>query len=83
MKHARPDFDRIQDPQGLIPEDEPVFLLRANDATAPATVDHWADLAEAIGARHNIVAAARRQAERMRDWQTIHGFATPDQEGVR
>jgi HSP20 family protein len=26
MQHARDDYDRIQDPSGLIPDDEPVFL---------------------------------------------------------
>jgi hypothetical protein len=34
MRHARPDYNRIQDPAGLIPDDEPVFLLRAQDALA-------------------------------------------------
>lgn len=34
MKHARPDYNRIQDPAGLIPEDEPVFLFRAQDRFA-------------------------------------------------
>jgi hypothetical protein len=31
MKHARSDYDRIQDPAGLIPENEPVLLFRAQD----------------------------------------------------
>lgn len=31
MKHAREDYNRIQDPAGLIPEDEPVLLVRAQD----------------------------------------------------
>ena len=31
MKHARADYDRIQDPAGLIPDNEPVMLLRAQD----------------------------------------------------
>lgn len=31
MKHARPDYNRIQDPAGLIPADEPVMLFRAQD----------------------------------------------------
>jgi len=34
MKHARPDYDRIQDPAGLIPKYEPVFLLRGQDKLA-------------------------------------------------
>ena len=43
MKHARSDYDRIQDPSRIIPEDEPVFLLRAQDISAPAAVEKWAD----------------------------------------
>ena len=31
MLHARQDYMPIQDPRGLIGEDEPVFLLRAKD----------------------------------------------------
>lgn len=34
MIHARDDYNRIQDPAGKIPADEPVFLLRAQDALA-------------------------------------------------
>ena len=34
MKHARDDYNRIQDPAGLIPADEPVFLLRGQDKLA-------------------------------------------------
>lgn len=70
MKHARDDYNRIQDPAGIIPEDEPVFLIRAQDATAAATVEYWARLAADNGARSDIVAKAREQAERMRAWHT-------------
>lgn len=69
MKHARADYNRIQDPENKIPEDEPVFLLRAQDFNAPNTVEYWADQAEAQGAKRNIVLAARQQAKKMRDWQ--------------
>lgn len=31
MRHARADYNRIQDPDGKIPDDEPVFLFRAQD----------------------------------------------------
>lgn len=31
MKHARPDYDRFQDPENKIGEDEPVMLFRAQD----------------------------------------------------
>lgn len=40
MKHARPDYDRIQDPAGIIPEDEPVFLLRGQDRYAAPQLRH-------------------------------------------
>jgi len=42
MKHMNDKFNRIQDPDGKIPEGEPVFLLRAQDKTASATLLYWA-----------------------------------------
>lgn len=44
MIHARDDYNRIQDPQGLIPYDEPVFLLRAQDRYASIAVAFYAGL---------------------------------------
>ena len=78
MQHARKDYQRIQDPAGLIGEDEPVFLLRAKDVVAPAAVQLWADRAEQAGASPNIVRAAREQAHRMILWQATHGSQVPD-----
>ena len=78
MKHARPDYDRIQDPAGLIPDDEPVFLLRGQDMAAPETVEVWALKVESLGASNKIVTAAFEQAARMRIWQLQHGFKVPD-----
>jgi len=78
MKHARPDYNRIQDPANLIPDDEPVFLLRGQDITAPYVVDHWAKMADSYGAKENIVKAAQEQAERMRNWQRDHACKIPD-----
>lgn len=78
MKHARPDYDRIQDPAELIPEDEPVFLLRGQDKLAPSIVEVWAEKASALGASQKIVTAAFRQASRMRAWQMQHGAKVPD-----
>lgn len=78
MRHARVDYQRIQDPAGLIPADEPVFLLRGKDLAAPATVLRWSDLAEQLGAAPTIVEAARRQAQAMIEWQAAHGSQVPD-----
>ena len=75
MIHAREDYQRIQDPECLIPADEPVFLLRAQDACAAVAVDAWANAAELSGASREIVASARKQAERMRLWPK---HQTPD-----
>ncbi len=44
MKHAREDYNRIQDPAGLIPEDEPVILLRGQDKLAPLVLRYYAML---------------------------------------
>lgn len=78
MKHARKDYDRIQDPANLIPEDEPVFLLRGQDYAAPATVEFWAKRAGDLGAKGGITRAAMRQARRMREWQNKNSGKIPD-----
>lgn len=44
MKHARKDYNRIQDPENKIPEDEPVFLLRGQDRHAPLAVRYYYEL---------------------------------------
>ena len=68
MKHARADYDRIQDPAGKIPEDEPVFIIRATDTVSGDAVRAWADLAEKAGAAKNITDAARSHAKLMDEW---------------
>lgn len=78
MKHARDDYDRIQDPAGLIPEGEPVFLIRGQDAAGPQTLRCWADLAHDLGADDAIVKAALHQANAMEDWQRKMASKTPD-----
>ncbi len=78
MKHARKDYAAIQDPRGLIPEDEPVFLLRAQDVTAPAVVEYWVIRARKAGASKNMLDAAKEQVEAMRKWQGEHGIKIPD-----
>ena len=75
MKHARYDYDRIQDPAMLIPKDEPVFLLRAQDTCAAAAVDFWANMAGNSGVHPAMVRLARQQANRMANWRK---HKTPD-----
>jgi len=69
MKHARADYDRIQDPAGLIPDDEPVFLIRGQDLAAPDTLRAYAMNAHVAGAANDIVMATLDQARAMEQWQ--------------
>ena len=67
MLHARDDYNRIQDPDGKIPKDEPVFLLRAQDELACIAVAFYADLC----AKHQapeVAAKAWVHANKMREW---------------
>lgn len=75
MLHAREDYNRIQDPENKIPEDEPVFLIRAQDKVGADAVRAWASFAEAVGASFEIVRIAREHADKMEAWY-IH--KTPD-----
>jgi len=67
MKHAREDYNRFQDPAGLIPEDEPVFLLRGQDALACKAVAYYAQLCEEVQSPE-IAEKARIHAELMESW---------------
>lgn len=64
MKHAREDYNRFQDPAGLIPEDEPVFLLRGQDKYAAAIVELYSTLVKDA----KVAAATKQLAQWMRDW---------------
>ena len=67
MKHARDDYNRIQDPAGKIPADEPVFLLRAQDELACKAVAYYASLCERAQAPE-VAAKARVHADLMAAW---------------
>lgn len=68
MKHARKDYNHIQDPAGKIPEDEPVFLLRGQDKYAARVLRFYAARVEADGGDIEIVRGTRAQANLMDDW---------------
>lgn len=68
MKHARADYQRIQDPSGAIPADEPVFLLRAQDRLAAAMVLLYADFYEACGGDDQVARHLRDHAAAMKRW---------------
>jgi len=70
MKHARSDYDPIQDPRGKIPHDEPVFLLRGQDRNAARAVRFYAGLVAADPQGDpRVVVAALRHADAMDAWR--------------
>jgi hypothetical protein len=65
MLHGRADYQPIQDPRGLIPDDEPVFLIRGQDQFAVETLKFYASMCRAAGKPAPLVEA---QIERMIAW---------------
>ena len=59
-------------------DDEPTFLLRAQDRVAPATVRDWAHRARNLGASNEKVSGAMDIALEMERWQNRNGAKTPD-----
>lgn len=74
-----PLMSPVADGCNPIAEDEPVFILRARDINAPATLEAWAKATYARGAGNPEMARlAMDQAERFREWQRMHGAKLPD-----
>jgi len=79
MIHDREDYNkRIQDSDGLIPEDEPVFLIRAQDSLAVTMLRSYAALSGARGASKEFVRSVRKQLERVITWQNTHEIRAAD-----
>lgn len=89
MRHARPDYNRIQDPavqdpsllaEGCQPigEDEPVFILRAKDVLAPDLLDEWARRLRGVNGDERTAERVERWAHVMRAWQDRNGAKVPD-----
>lgn len=77
MKHARADYDRIQDPAGKIGEDEPVFLLRAQDKFFVEMLEHYRGclLARRV---YDMAHLVDEQIDRAHAWRGLHGTKLPD-----
>lgn len=67
----------------VIPADEPVFLIRGQDAVGYLAVRAWAIYAETAGAGEAIVASARQHAGKMEAWPKKKVADLPKQEGGR
>ena len=68
MRHARPDYARIQDPAGLIPEDEPVFIIRGQDVHAAPLLRFYATLVQYGGGDQRLVQVTLDHAALMDAW---------------
>jgi hypothetical protein len=67
--HARKDYnERIQDSAKLIPEDEPVFLIRAQDQVGHAAVRGWAYMHRLNGGSDAAYTLAMEHADKMEQW---------------
>lgn len=67
MRTGRPDLDAMLKVSS-IPADEPVFVVRAQDAAGAVTVEAWASEAAALGAPAAVIEQALRHADAMRAW---------------
>lgn len=78
MKFTRDDYNkRIVDKAKKIPEDEPVFLLRAQDKYAPSTLRFYAKLLEEDG-NTEMAEELRAHARNMIVWQKSVKVKAPD-----
>lgn len=78
MIHARGDYNRIQDPEGKIGEDEPVFLFRAKDVLAPVVLAKYVELLAIHRGQKEMIDSTLIQEQKMREWQRQNGCKLPD-----
>lgn len=79
MKFSRSDYNgRIIDLENKIPQDEPVMLLRGQDALAPRLVMNWASELLLNGGDPQLAEQAFQCARDMLEWQKTHVVKTPD-----
>lgn len=74
-------MDEIADPNSCISkaaDDEPVFVLRAQDLFAPGLVRFWAMMAKACGAPQEKWEGAALLANDMDRWAVKNGAKYPD-----
>lgn len=62
----------------VIPEDEPVALIRGQDPIGWRTVLAYCDIAESEGVQPDLIEALRQHATAMREWCERVGHGLPD-----
>jgi hypothetical protein len=83
VKHGRADYAGIQDRDGVIGADEPVFILRAQDELAAALVVEWAERYLQRGGGIELHRQAMEVAVEMRSWARKNGTKLPGTEQPR
>jgi len=80
MLHGRADYNRrIQDSNNIIPAGEPVFLLRAQDGIALATVRFYlARLLEQTGPGSVMYISVQKQVKQFEEWVANNKVKVPD-----
>ena len=69
-RHYDPPLTSINEALRLIPWNEPVFLLRAQDPLAVEAVNAWLKAAEHIGIDHRLTDLVRKHVKLMSAWPT-------------
>ena len=62
----------------IIPDDEPVFLLRARDIASPVTVRYWSNDVQARGGDVVLCDLVRAWADEMEQYGRENGNKVPD-----
>jgi hypothetical protein len=79
MKHPGGKYDsRVQDSANLIPDDEPVFLIRGQDKLAPLIVRLYADVYKLMGGDPDNGDTIKIHAQAMHVWQVNNGNKLAD-----
>lgn len=55
-----------------IPDDEPIFIIRAQDKSAPQVINQYAETAIVNGSPSSHAAECRLVSANMREWQAAH-----------
>ena len=85
MIHDRTDYNRIQDPLNKFGEDEPVFLLRAQDDFFLPMLIEYVKLNETTGRDGRMPRIKQRMTDSLmahlklaREWRRAHKTKMPD-----
>lgn len=73
MVHGRQDYnEKIQAPEDIIPKNEPVFLLRAQDKASVPAVRAWIEAMKLLGGDPKFIKSAEEQLAKMEAWPNKH-----------